>query len=399
MLVDTQDPAYPDGPQDPDRGRPRRADPADHDRDVPELLLDDPESVQQRREDDDRGPVLVVVEDRDVERLPQALLDREAAGRRDVLQVDPAVDRRDVPDRLDDLVHVLRGEAHRKGVDVGELLEQERLPFHHRQGRLRTDVAQTEDRRPVGHDGHRVLLDGQGERPLGVLPDGQADARHARCVGHGQVVPRLERHLVPDRDLAAKVRQERPVGYVDDPHALDAPDGAHDVVPVGLVARVDREVADDDVLDQLDEIHGPDVAPGLADGGRHQAEHARAVLDRRPDGQAVRGTRRDGHGTSQTGRISPRTTTGGSSGWRPRSAGTVRSYSSWTRTRSWRAKTTRSSRSVPTYTAASRTSNSTPIGYGVSSKYVRPLSLRRRRVTWYRPGAARARTGFGRRRP
>ena len=43
-----------------------------------------------------------------------------------------------------------------------------------------------------------------------------------------------------------------------------APGGAHDVVPVGLVPGIDREVADDDVLDQLDEIHGSDVAPGLA---------------------------------------------------------------------------------------------------------------------------------------
>ena len=46
--------------------------------------------VDQRGEHDDRGAVLVVVEDRDVERLLEALLDLEAARRGDVLEVDAA---------------------------------------------------------------------------------------------------------------------------------------------------------------------------------------------------------------------------------------------------------------------------------------------------------------------
>ena len=58
-------------------------------------LVDDAQRVQQRREDDDRRPVLVVVEDGDVELLAQARLDLEAARRGDVLQVDAAEDRRE----------------------------------------------------------------------------------------------------------------------------------------------------------------------------------------------------------------------------------------------------------------------------------------------------------------
>ena len=50
----------------------------------------------------------------------------------------------------------------------------------------------------------------------------------------------------------------------------------------------------------------------------------------------------------QSGRMSERVTTDGSSGYRFRIAGTVRSYSSRTSTRSWRAKTTRSMSRVPT---------------------------------------------------
>ena len=46
--------------------------------------------VQQRGHHDDRGAVLVVVEDRDVELLLQPVLDLEAARRGDVLEVDAA---------------------------------------------------------------------------------------------------------------------------------------------------------------------------------------------------------------------------------------------------------------------------------------------------------------------
>ena len=53
-------------------------------------LADDLERIEERRHHDHRGPVLVVMEDRDVELLLEAVLDLEAARRRDVLEVDPA---------------------------------------------------------------------------------------------------------------------------------------------------------------------------------------------------------------------------------------------------------------------------------------------------------------------
>ena len=81
-------------------------------------LADDPQRVQQRRQHDDRGAVLVVVEDRDVERLLQPPLDLEAARRGDVLEVDAAERRRDLLDELDDLVDVGGVDAQREGVDA-----------------------------------------------------------------------------------------------------------------------------------------------------------------------------------------------------------------------------------------------------------------------------------------
>ena len=98
-------------------------------------LVDDPQRVLERGQRDDRGAVLVVVEHRDVEQVLEAVLDLEARRRRDVLEVDAAEHRRDPHDGLDDLVGRGDVEADREGVDPGEVLEQQRLALHHRQGR------------------------------------------------------------------------------------------------------------------------------------------------------------------------------------------------------------------------------------------------------------------------
>src|SRR3546814_9151301 len=91
----------------------------DDDADVGDLLADHPQRVGQGCEYDDRGAVLVVVEDRDVEGLAQAGLDLEAARRGDVLEVDAAEAGSDHLDGLHDLVGVLAGQADGPGVDVG----------------------------------------------------------------------------------------------------------------------------------------------------------------------------------------------------------------------------------------------------------------------------------------
>ena len=128
-------------------------------------LADDPQRVEQRGEHDDRGAVLVVVEDRDVELRAQPPLDLEAARRRDVLEVDAAERRRGRLDERDDLVDVLGVEAQRERVDAGELLEQHRLALHHRHRGRRADVAEPEHGGAVGDDRDRVALDRQRPAP------------------------------------------------------------------------------------------------------------------------------------------------------------------------------------------------------------------------------------------
>ena len=66
----------------------------------------------------DLGAVLVVVEDGDVEPLLEPALDLEAPRRRDVLEVDPTVRRRNPRDRVDQLVDGAALHAERNGIDT-----------------------------------------------------------------------------------------------------------------------------------------------------------------------------------------------------------------------------------------------------------------------------------------
>ena len=103
--------------------------------------------------------MLVVVHHRNIQRFDQTIFDFEAARSADIFEIDAAEDGRDAYDRLDDLVDVLRVEADRKRVNIGKLLEEHRLAFHHRKRAERPDIAQAEHRRAVGDDRDRVALD------------------------------------------------------------------------------------------------------------------------------------------------------------------------------------------------------------------------------------------------
>ena len=100
--------------------------------------------------------MLVVVEDRDVHQLAQALLDDEALRRLDVLEVDAAEGRPEIAHAIDELVDVLGVDLEVDAVDVGEALEQDGLAFHHRLAGERADVAQAQHRGAVGDHGDQV---------------------------------------------------------------------------------------------------------------------------------------------------------------------------------------------------------------------------------------------------
>ena len=187
--------------------------------------------------------MLVVVEDGDVEFGLEALLDLEAAGRRDVLEVDAAEGGRHQFHGVNDLLGVVGREADREGVDVGELLEQHRLALHHGHRGLGADVAEAEDRRPVGDDGDRVRLDRVVEGLRAVGGDVFADTCDAGGVSHRKVVAGLQRVLVVLLDLAVAVHREGAVGEAEHLGPSCAADRAQDLLPVLGAVRVDRELA------------------------------------------------------------------------------------------------------------------------------------------------------------
>src|SRR6202043_920469 len=68
------------------------------------------ERVEEARGGDDRGAVLIVMKHRNIEQLAQLLLDDEAFGRLDVLEIDAAPALAKDLDAVDDLVGILRGD-------------------------------------------------------------------------------------------------------------------------------------------------------------------------------------------------------------------------------------------------------------------------------------------------
>ena len=162
------------------RGRPRAAEDHAH---VFHALADQLEGVEERRGRDDGGAVLVVMEDGDVERLLQRSLDDEAFGRGDVLQIDAGDGGAEHLAEADDLLRIARVHLDVEHVDPREALEEHPLPFHHRLGGERTDVAQPEHRGAVRDHRHQVTARGIREDVVGIGRDLAAGLGDPRRVG------------------------------------------------------------------------------------------------------------------------------------------------------------------------------------------------------------------------
>ena len=169
--------------------------PDEGDRDVRKFLPHDLQGVEHARHVDRRGPLLVVVPYRDVHLLPEPLEDPEALRLRDVLEVHPAEGGREPLHELDNLVRVLCRDGDRVRIDTAEILEQERLPLHHRETRLGPDVPEAEDPRAIGDDRDVVPLVRELPHFRGVRLDVEA-----RLCDPGRV-PDREVLVAPDRDL------------------------------------------------------------------------------------------------------------------------------------------------------------------------------------------------------
>ena len=194
-------------------GERRRTGPGGDDPDVGQVLAGEFQPVEDGRRHDDRGAVLVVVEDRDVHPGPALLLDLEALRRLDVLQVDAAEGRLEGADHVDELGHVLLVDLDVEHVDAGEFLEQDRLALHHGLGGQRSDIAEAQHGRAVREHRHEVLPDRQVGGLLRIVVDRHAGRRHAGRIGQREVAlvaQRLGRLDLELPGLGQAVVDERP---------------------------------------------------------------------------------------------------------------------------------------------------------------------------------------------
>ena len=105
--------------------------------------------------------MLIVVEHRDVTSFLQLLLDLEAAGCADVLKIDSAEAARQKANRMYDFIHILAADAQGNRIHITEIFEEDALAFHDRHSSFRADVAQSQNRRAIGHDRNGVPAAGQ----------------------------------------------------------------------------------------------------------------------------------------------------------------------------------------------------------------------------------------------
>ncbi len=133
----------------------RRARARDHHPHVGQILLDDAQTVEDRRGADDRRAVLIVMEDRDIHPLAQLLLDVETLRRFNIFRVDTAEGWFEGGDDVNEFVRIQLIDFDIKHIDTGKFLKQDAFALHYRLTGQRADVAEPQHRGAVGDDRHQ----------------------------------------------------------------------------------------------------------------------------------------------------------------------------------------------------------------------------------------------------
>ncbi len=118
------------------------------------------QGIDQPRTGDYGGPVLVIVENRDLHGLFEGFFYIEAFGGFYILEIDPAEGRLEELAGADDLVGVPAGHFQIEDVYVGEPFEKNSFSFHDGFSGRGADIAQPQNGGSVGNDRYQVSLGG-----------------------------------------------------------------------------------------------------------------------------------------------------------------------------------------------------------------------------------------------
>ena len=180
----------------------RRARAGDHHPHVGQILLDDAQTVEDRRGADDRRAVLIVMEDWDIHPLAQLLLDVETLRRFNIFQVDTAEGWFEGGDDVNEFVRIQLIDFDIKHIDTGKFLKQDAFALHYRLTGQRADVAEPQHRGAVGDDRHQVAAGSVFVGGQRIFFDFQAGGCDARRVGQRQIALGGERFGRRDLDFS-----------------------------------------------------------------------------------------------------------------------------------------------------------------------------------------------------
>ena len=220
--------------------------------------------------------MLVVVQHRPAEARTQALLDLEAGGRREILELYRAEARGDPGDGVDAARRVLLVEQDRHGVDADQRREERGLAFHDRQARQRPDVAEPEYRRAVGHDRDRIAEARVLVRERGILLNGEADPGDARRVDVAQHLLRRDRDGRLRAQLSTAVPVEHAVRLADEARDGQRVDAAVEAA-IRLLVHLQRDLPERAALLAPQRLQVVDRESRIGDHLQHAREAARLV--------------------------------------------------------------------------------------------------------------------------
>ena len=155
-----------------------------------DIFADDFESVQQGSARNDRGSMLVVVEDGNLHGLTQFFLDLEALGRFDVFEIDAAERRFKQLAELDDLFGILAVDFDVEDIDIGKAFEQDRFAFHDGLSGECADVAEAKHGRAIAHDCDQIAPACVFEGVLRILLNLETGLGDARGIGEAEIALR-----------------------------------------------------------------------------------------------------------------------------------------------------------------------------------------------------------------